>query len=166
MSNRIDLTLVNLLDGLAGEIRSPDGPGDFTKSFNETLIAEFRANNGVLSGELAQTPFLLLTTTGAKSGKQRTTPLAYVTIDGRILIIASKGGAPANPAWYSNLFAHPEVTVELGSETYPALAVVIDEPERGRFYAEVASRIPTFADYQRRTDRVIPIVELRRIEAT
>ena len=166
MPNRIELTRANLLEGLAGEIRSPDGPGAFTKSFNETLIDQFRTNGGALSGELAQAQFLLLTTTGAKSGKRRTTPLVYVPIDGRILIIASKGGAPTNPAWYSNVVANPEVTVEFDAETYRALAVVIEGLERDRLYAEVASRIPTFADYQRRTDRVIPIVELRRIEGT
>lgn len=164
MSNEIELTLENLLEGLAGEIRSPDGPGIFTKSYNEALIADFRANSGALSGELGQGQFLLLTTTGATSGKQRTTPLAYVPMDGRILIIASKGGAPTNPAWYSNLVVHPEATVELGSETYRALAVSVEGSERDQLYARIGSLIPTFADYQRRTDRVIPVVELRRIE--
>jgi len=161
MSNSVELTLTNLLEGLASEIRSPGGPGTVTKTFNETLIAEFRANGGELKGELARSPFLLLTTTGAKSGRQRTTPLAYVPMDGRLLIIASKGGAPTHPAWYLNLCAHPEVTVELGNDTYRALAVVIGGFERDGLYAEIATRIPTFADYQRRTDRVIPLVELR-----
>lgn len=166
MSDHIELTRANLLEGVAGEVRSPDGSGAFTKSFNETLIAEFRSNGGVLSGELAKFQFLLLTTTGAKSGLQRTTPMAYIPIDGRILIIASKGGAVTHPAWYWNLVANPEVTVERGAETYPALAVVIQGAERDRLYAEVASRKPNFADYQRRTDRVIPVVELRRIDGT
>ena len=164
MSNRIELTSSNLLDGLAGEIRSESGPGGFTKSFNETLIAEFRANAGQLSGDFKDAQFLLLTTTGAKSGKQRTTPLAYIPIDGRILIVASKGGAPTHPAWYWNLLAHPKVTVELGPETYPAEAVTIPGALRDELYAEIASRLPTFAEYQNRTDRVIPLFELRRIE--
>jgi deazaflavin-dependent oxidoreductase (nitroreductase family) len=164
MSNRIELTQANLLDGLAGEIRSSSGPSDFTKSFNETFIAEFRSNDGVIAGELAEVQFLLLTTTGAKSRRQRTTPLAYVPIEGQILIVASKGGAPTHPAWYWNLVTHPEVTVELGAETYQALAVAIEGPERERLYAAVASRVPTFAGYQRRTDREIPIFDLRRIE--
>ena len=166
MSNRIELTRENLLERLAGEVRSPEGPGTFTKSFNETLIAEFRANGGALSGELEQSQLLLLTTTGAKSGKKRISPLAYIPVDGRILIIASKGGALTHPAWYWNLVTHPEVTVELGAETYGALAVVIEGLERERLFAEVASRKPNFADYQRRTDRVIPVVELRRIDGT
>ena len=164
MSNRIELTSSNLLDGLAGEIRSENGPGQFTKSFNEALIAEFRANAGRLSGDFAGAQFLLLTTCGAKSGKQRTTPLAYIAIDQRILIVASKGGALTNPAWYWNLIAHPEVTIEIGAETYNAEAVTIEGIERDRLYAEIASRVPTFADYQSRTDRVIPLFELRRIE--
>jgi deazaflavin-dependent oxidoreductase (nitroreductase family) len=163
MTNRIELTQSNLLDGLAGEIRSSDGPGEFTKGFNEALIDEFRANGGVISGELSNARFLLLTTTGAKSGKQRTTPLVYIPIDDRILIIASRGGAADHPAWYWNLLAHPEVMVEIGTDTYPALAVPIEGEERDRLFSEVASRIPTFADYQRRTDRVIPVFELRRI---
>ncbi len=164
MPERIELTMENLLDKLAGEIRSPAGPGAITKAFNETLIAEFRVNAGVVSGELSQAPLLLLTTTGAKSGNQRTTPLVYVAIDGRVLIVASKGGAPQHPAWYLNVAANPAVHVELGAERYPARAVVIDSVERDTLYAEVASRIPTFADYQRRTDRVIPLVELQRTD--
>jgi deazaflavin-dependent oxidoreductase (nitroreductase family) len=164
MTDRIELTLKNLLDGLAGEIRSPEGPGAVTRLFNQTLIEEFRANGGRLSGELATSPFLLLTTTGARSGRRRTTPLAYLSLGGRIVIIASKGGAQTHPAWYLNLVAHPEVTVELGEETYPAQAVVIEGSERDRLYAEIASRMPAFADYERRTDRRIPVVELRRAD--
>ncbi len=166
MSDQVELTLSNLLEGLAGEIRSPAGPGAFTKNFNETLIAEFRANSGRISGELANADLLLLTTTGARSGKRRTTPLVYVPADGRILIIASKGGAPADPAWFANLVAHPEVTVELGSETYDALAVVIEGSERDELFSEIAARLPTFAEYQSRTDRQIPVVELRRLDRT
>ena len=164
MSDEMQLTAENLLEGLAGEIRSPGGPGTFTKAFNETFIAEFRANAGIVHGELSQNDFLLLTTTGAKSGRQRTTPLAYIPIEERILIIASKGGAPTNPAWYANLLANPEATVELGAETYRAQAVPVEGEERDRLFAEVASRLPTFADYERRTDRVIPVLELRRID--
>ena len=164
MADRIELTSSNLLEGLAGEIRSESGPGGFTKSFNEALIAEFRANAGKLSGDFEDAQFLLLTTTGAKSGKRRTTPLAYIPIDGRILIVASKGGAKTHPAWYWNLLAHPEVTVEIGADTYPAEAVALNGVERDRLYAEIAARVPTFAEYQTRTDRVIPLCELRQIK--
>ena len=88
--------------------------------FNQKLIAEYRANDGKVTGQFANAPLLLLTTTGAKSGKQRTTPLVH-TVDGdRLVIIASKAGAPTNPDWYYNLLANPKVTVELGSESFPA----------------------------------------------
>lgn len=163
LTERTELTSENLLEGLAGEIRSPAGPGEITKNFNEALIAEFRNNGGRIEGELSGSPFILITTRGAKSGKERTTPLVYFEIEGRLLIIASRGGAPVHPAWYSNLVANPEVTVELGAETFKARAVVIEGENRDRLFAEVASQIDTFADYQQRTDRVIPVVELRRL---
>ena len=163
LSDRVELTQSNLLDGLAGEIRSESGPGGFTKNFNEAFVDEFRRNEGVVSGELEEFQFLLLTTTGAKSGKQRTTPLAYVPLEGKILIIASKGGASTHPAWYWNLVKHPEVQVELGGERYPAQAIQLAGEERDCLYAEVATRIATFAEYQSRTDRVIPIFELKRL---
>ncbi len=105
----------------------------------------------------------LLTTTGARSGKQRTTPLAYIKLDDRILIIASKGGAPEHPAWYVNLVANPTVTVELGAETYQATATTITGEERDELFARVAAKISNFADYQQRTDRVIPVVELKAV---
>lgn len=159
----MELTRENLLQGLASEIRSPSGPGNFTKAFNEALIAQFRASGGQLTGDFAAAEFLLLTTTGAKSGRRRTTPLAYVALDGRILIIASRGGAPQSPAWYFNLIANPEVTVELGEETYQAKAVELKGADRDDSYAEIARRLPTFAEYQSRTDRIIPVVELRRL---
>lgn len=163
MSDQVALTQSNLLEGLAGEIRSAGGPGEFTKSFNEAFVAAFRNNEGVVAGELEGFQFLLLTTTGAKSGKQRTTPLAYIPLEGKILIVASKGGALTHPAWYWNLIKHPEVKVELGNETYPALAIEVEGEERDRLYAEIGTRIPTFAEYQARTDRAIPIFELKRV---
>jgi deazaflavin-dependent oxidoreductase (nitroreductase family) len=162
MSTKTELTSANLLEGLAGEIRSPDGPGHITKSFNEALITEFRANDGKIKGELSSSPFLLLTTAGARSGKERTTPLVYFDLDGRLLIIASRGGAVVNPVWFTNLTANPEVTVEVGAETYKAQALVIEGAERDQLYARMASMVPTFAEYQARTDRVIPVVELKR----
>ena len=155
---------VDNMNRMAEEVRSETGPASTTRSFNEALIAEFRANGGRLSGELARGRFLLLTTTGARSGRQRTTPLTYLVIDGRIVIIASMGGAPASPAWFHNLVAHPEVTVELGGETYRARAVVTEGPDRDDLFAKVCAKISTFADYQARTTRVIPVVELQRLD--
>ena len=160
MSDGPELTVANL-EAMSEDVRSNGGPSETTRAFNQSLISEFRANAGVLSGDFARARFLLLTTTGARSGKQRTTPLAYIKLDDRILIIASKGGAPKHPAWYANLVANPMVTVELGADTYQAVAITIVGEERDELFARVAAKIPNFADYQQRTDRVIPVVELK-----
>ena len=94
-----------------------------TKSFNAGIIEEFRANGGKVSGMFEGAPMLLLTTTGAKSGNPYTTPVVHTNDGDRIVIIASKAGAPSNPDWYYNLVANPEVTVELGTETFQANGV-------------------------------------------
>ncbi len=164
MTDRMELTMGNLVK-MSEEVRSESGPADTTKSFNEALIAEFRANGGKLSGELARSRFLLLSTKGAKSAKERISPLAYLSIDERLLIIASMGGAPSSPAWYHNLVANPEVTVEIGADTYQARAAVTEGPDRDDLFAKVCAKISTFAEYQSRTTRVIPVVELIRLEA-
>jgi deazaflavin-dependent oxidoreductase (nitroreductase family) len=128
--------------------------------FNANIIEEFRANDGVVGGMFEGMPMVLLTTTGAKSGQQRTHPLARFDIDGRRFVIASKGGAPTNPAWFHNIVANPTVTVELGSETYEATAAPVGAEERERLYPQIVERQPGFGKYQEGTDRVIPIVEL------
>jgi deazaflavin-dependent oxidoreductase (nitroreductase family) len=131
--------------------------------FNENLIAEFRANGGKVSGMFAGRPMLLLTTTGAKSGLQRTTPLVHTRDGDRIVVIASKGGAPTSPAWYHNLVANPTVTVELGTEKFPAKATVVTGAERDRLYAAQAAMMPAFAEYETKTTRKIPVVVLERL---
>lgn len=131
-------------------------------NFNENLIAEYRANGGRVSGQFAGAPLLLLTTTGAKSGQPRTTPLAYTADGDRLLVIASKGGAPTHPDWYHNLRANPEVTVELGTEAFSARATVPEGEERDRLVDQMAEQMPGFADYQRNTTRRIPVVVLER----
>ena len=134
------------------------------EDFNKALIAEFRTNGGRVTGGFANTPLLLLTTTGAKSGKSRTNPLAYVTDGDRLLIIASKGGAPSHPDWYYNLLANPIVTVELGREKFRARATAVTEgPERDRLYALMVARNPGFAEYEKNTSRKIPAVLLQRL---
>ena len=105
---------------------------------------------------------LVLTTTGAKSGKTRVNPMMYLAEGDRIYVFASKAGAPTNPDWYYNLVAHPEVTVELGTDRFEAVATPVDRAERDRIYAEQASRYPGFAEYEAKTDRVIPVVALER----
>ncbi len=131
--------------------------------FNQRLIEEYRATGGKVGGQFAGRPLLLLTTTGAKSGQPRTQPLVY-TVDGdRLVIIASKGGAPTNPAWYHNLLANPQATVELGAETFEVRATRIEGEERRRLYDAQAALMPTFADYEKKTSRDIPLFVLERI---
>jgi deazaflavin-dependent oxidoreductase (nitroreductase family) len=132
--------------------------------FNQKLIVEFRANGGkVLSGPFVNAPLLLLTTTGAKSGRPFTTPLVYTKDGDRMVIIASKGGAPKHPSWYHNLLAHPTPTIEMGIERFQAKAVITTGPERERLFNAQAKEMPAFAGYQKNTTRQIPVVVLERI---
>jgi deazaflavin-dependent oxidoreductase (nitroreductase family) len=130
--------------------------------WNAAIIEEFRANEGRVGGRFDGAPLLLLTTTGRKSGQRRTNPMMYLADGDRLLVFASKGGAPTNPDWYGNLVANPQVTVEVGTESYPAHATVVEGEERDRLYAEQSRRYPGFAEYQRNTSRVIPVVALVR----
>ncbi|WIG61278.1 MAG: AclJ [Ktedonobacterales bacterium] len=129
--------------------------------YNQAVIEKFRANGGEVGGP---NRLLLLTTTGAKSGQPRITPVAYSTDGAHLVIIASKGGAPTNPDWYYNLLANPLVTVELGTERFQARATVAEGQERERLYAQHAALMPGFAEYQRKTTRQIPVVLLDRVE--
>ena len=133
--------------------------------FNQNVIAEFRANGGKVSGYFAGMSLILLTTTGAKSGQTRVSPLAHITDGDRIIIIASKGGAPTNPDWYYNLLANPVATVELGSESFQVRASVVEEPERTNLYARVVEKMPGFGEYQSKTSRKIPLFALERVKA-
>jgi deazaflavin-dependent oxidoreductase (nitroreductase family) len=130
--------------------------------FNQNLIAEFRANNGKVTGTFEGRPLVLLTTIGAKSGEPRTMPLVYTTDGGNLVVIASKGGAPTNPDWYRNIVANPKVTVELPGETYEARARITEGEERQRLYDAQAALMPAFAEYQEKTTRQIPVVVLER----
>src|SRR5579875_423563 len=130
--------------------------------WNTQIIEEFRANHGRLGGNFDGAPVLLLHTTGAKSGKERFNPMMYLELDGRMFVFASKAGAATNPDWYHNLVANPEVKVECGTETFQATAKPLEDPERGEVYAEQARRYPGFAEYQEKTSRRIPVVELIR----
>jgi deazaflavin-dependent oxidoreductase (nitroreductase family) len=131
--------------------------------FNQQVIREFRANQGKVSGQLANMPVLLLTMTGAKSGRTITKPLVYTTDGDRIVVIASFAGAPKSPAWYNNLVANPEATVEVGSERFRVRAAVTAGEERQRLFDRQAKQMPIFADYQKKTTRQIPVLVLTRI---
>jgi deazaflavin-dependent oxidoreductase (nitroreductase family) len=131
--------------------------------FNQNLINEFRATNGRVTGQFAGRPLLLLTTTGAKSGQPRTMPLVYSRDGDNLVIIASKGGADTNPDWYYNLVANPEATIELPGETYRARARRAEGEERRRLYDAQAAQMPTFADYEKKTTREIPVFVLERV---
>jgi len=130
--------------------------------WNRKIIEEFHANGGKVGGQFAGGTLLLLTTTGAKSGKRRVNPLAYTTDGDRLVIIASKGGAPSSPDWYYNLVAHPQVTVEVGTQTFEATATVVADEERDLLYAKQAALMPGFAEYEKKTSRKIPVVVLER----
>jgi deazaflavin-dependent oxidoreductase (nitroreductase family) len=132
--------------------------------WNRQTIEEFRANKGKVGGMWEGRPLLLLTTTGAKSGQHRTTPTMYLRDGDRLLVFASKRGAPTHPAWYHNLVAHPQVTVEVGSETYEATATVLNGEERDRLYARQAELYPQFDEYQTNTTRKIPVIALERLK--
>jgi deazaflavin-dependent oxidoreductase (nitroreductase family) len=127
---------------------------------NRTVIAEFRANGGKAGGMFEGIPLVLVHHFGAKSGIERIAPLAALLEDDRIYVFASKGGADENPAWYHNLVANPKTTVELGTETFPVTARVLTGAERDEVYARQSALLPQFAEYQRMTSRVIPVIEL------
>ena len=131
---------------------------------NQAIIDEFRANAGKVSGAFAGKTLLLLHTVGAKTGQERINPVACVADGDRLVIIASKGGSPTHPDWFHNLLAHPLVTVEFGTEQFQAQASIASEPERTRLYNKMVEVMPGFADYQRKTTRVIPVITLTRMK--
>ncbi|MFJ1877649.1 nitroreductase/quinone reductase family protein [Streptomyces chartreusis] len=132
--------------------------------FNQQVIEEFRANKGRVGGYFEGARLLLLTTTGARTGRPHTTPVGYLPdSDDRVLIIASAAGAPRHPAWFRNLVANPRVTVESGAFTYEARAVVLEGEERDRIFARAVEADPGWAAYQEKTERVIPVIALHSL---
>jgi deazaflavin-dependent oxidoreductase (nitroreductase family) len=130
--------------------------------WNEIVIKEFRTNEGKVA-QFAKQPLLLLHTTGAKTGAGRINPLAYLIADGdRLCVFATYGGRPENPAWYHNLMANPQVTIEVGAERFAAIATEVTGEERDRIYAQQAEFNPGFAEYESKTTRVIPVIALVR----
>jgi deazaflavin-dependent oxidoreductase (nitroreductase family) len=131
---------------------------------NARIIEEFRANEGRVGPPFERVPILLLHHRGARTGTERVNPLAYLADGDRYVIIASKGGAPTNPDWYHNLLAHPDVTIEVGTETIAAKAVIVTGPERDELYARQVERLPAFGQYAQRTRRTIPVIALEPVE--
>ena len=139
---------------------TPDGSA--LADFNQAIIDEFRANDGVVGGPFEGATLLLLHTTGAKSGQPRVSPLAYLTIDGKMIIIGSYAGAPKDPAWVHNLRAHPRARIEVGTDAYDVAVRELPAGERDATYPKVTEMAPAFAEYQAKTTRVIPLFELTR----
>ncbi len=131
--------------------------------WNKRIIEEFRANDGMVGGHFANTRLLLLHTTGAKSGKERINPLVTIEDGDKLVVVASKGGAPSHPDWYHNLVANPVVGVEYGTEDFQARAAVVSEPERTELYTRMEKELAGFAEYKEKTKRVIPVVILARL---
>ena len=139
----------------------PDDAMNDERDFNQRNIDEFRANGGKVGGQFEGFPLLLLTSTGAKSGEQRVNPVAYFDIDNKIYVVGSSAGRDRDPAWAFNIRAHPDVSVEIGSDAPRAVtARELPRDERDSVYAVVAERAPGFANYETLTDRVIPVFEL------
>jgi deazaflavin-dependent oxidoreductase (nitroreductase family) len=130
--------------------------------FNTEVIAEFRANGGQVGGPFGRVDMMLLTTKGRKTGASRTSPLACRFVGDDVVVIGSNGGDPRHPQWVLNLIADPEVTVEVGTDSYRARARIAHGEERARIWTGLVADIPQFGDYEQRTDREIPVVVLER----
>jgi deazaflavin-dependent oxidoreductase (nitroreductase family) len=129
--------------------------------FNTAIIGEFRANDGRVGGGFAGAPMLLLHHTGAKSGQERVSPLVYLDLGDSVAVFGSKGGAPTHPAWYLNLVANPETTIEIGSENRKVRARVATGDERERIWTDQKRAMPGFAEYETTAgDREIPVIVL------
>lgn len=131
--------------------------------WNTKIIEEFRANGGQVGGPFAGAPMIIMHTTGAKSGVERTIPVVYFPqTDGTMVVIASKAGAPTNPDWYHNIKAHPRFDVEVGTETFPVDAAELTGAERDTVWTGAVAAMPNFGEYQEKTTRVIPVLRLTR----
>jgi deazaflavin-dependent oxidoreductase (nitroreductase family) len=136
---------------------------DVIKNMNVNIVEEFRANAGKVGGPFEGATVVLLTTTGAKSGKKRMTPLVSQTVDGKMLVIGSYGGADVDPAWVKNLRADPRAHVEVGTDAYDVVARELPSAERDLAFAEIVKAAPGFGEYQENTSRVIPLFELQKV---
>jgi deazaflavin-dependent oxidoreductase (nitroreductase family) len=135
------------------------------RDWNRQIIAEFREHGGKVGGRYERQPLLLLRHMGAKSGTERINPVAYQRLgDDAVAVFGTKGGAPTDPQWYRNLLANPRARVELGTETFDVVARVAEGEERERIWEKQKQLNPNFVDYERKTDRLIPVVILDRLQ--
>ena len=132
-------------------------------TFHDSIIEEFRANDGVVTRPYPDSTLVLVTMRGARTGRRMTLPLEYLELDGVVHIFATASGAPRNPAWYHNLVANPQVTVEHGTETFTAVARELPPDQRDRVWRTLVGRKPRFEEYEQKTDRVIPVFALDRV---
>lgn len=128
--------------------------------WNKQTIEEFRKNHGKVGGTFEGAPLLLLRHIGARSGKQRVNPVMYLKEGNRYLVFASKGGSDTNPDWYHNLKAHPDIQIEVGDDVIDVHTEEIKGAERDKLYAKQSTLYPNFAEYQRKTKRIIPVIAL------
>jgi deazaflavin-dependent oxidoreductase (nitroreductase family) len=134
------------------------------RAFNKAIVDEFRSNGGKVGGPFEGATLLLLTSTGAKSGQPRLAPLAYLTIDQKMIIVGSKAGSDTNPDWVHNLRANPRAHIEVGTDAYDVIARELPREERDAMYPKVVELAPGFGEYQIKTSRVIPLFELQPAE--
>jgi len=138
---------------------SPDN--ESIKAFNQAIADEFRANDGKVGGQFEGANLLLLTTTGAKSGRPRLSPLAYFRVESKLIIIGSFAGSDVNPAWVHNLRSNPSAHIEVGNDSFDVTARELLSTERDELFAKIITVAPGFAEYQAKTARVIPLFELQ-----
>ncbi|MEM7094567.1 MAG: nitroreductase family deazaflavin-dependent oxidoreductase [Actinomycetota bacterium] len=143
---------------------TPTAMGGMTKSqldgFNQSIVDEFRANGGTCGGMFEGNDMILVHNVGAKSGVERISPLTYHPYEGDYVIMASAGGSPTHPAWYYNLVANPDITIEVGTESMEATAVLASDADRPALYESMTTAMPRFADYQAGVDREIPMFRI------
>lgn len=132
-------------------------------AFNAQVVEAFRAQSRVAPDQVGDMPLLLLTSTGARSGQPRLSPLAYIRDGDRYVVVASKGGSPTHPDWYHNIAANPHVTVEVGTEKFAARADIAAEPERTRLFNAAVEVYPQLGEHERNSGRIIPIITLTRV---
>lgn len=132
--------------------------------WNRKIVEEFRQNGGKVGGQFEGAPMILVHHVGARSGTARVNPMVYFQDGERLLVVASKGGAPTNPDWYHNLKAHPHTEAEVGTERFPVTVTELTGNERADAWQQIVAVLPGFADYQTKTDRIIPVLALTRTD--